>query len=123
MIRLEIPEVPPSANVLMRLHWAKRRRLIQSWQALIVYGDDSPLAQREWALHVGKNRPKVKVTITRYSPRLIDQANCWLPYDKLVLDNLVKLGLMIDDSPKWMECEIKQEKSKERKTVVEVREA
>ena len=45
-------------------------------------------------------RRHVRVVVTSLRER--DHANLWLGVDKLIHDNLTKLGWLVDDSPKWM---------------------
>lgn len=108
--------VVPSANPLMRMHWAKRKRLISDWSVMIVSaactsGADTLATMRNIA-------KKKRVTMYRGSPRLIDRANCWLGFDKLILDNLTKQGLIVDDSEKWCEPVVEQVKGDTRTVIV-----
>lgn len=92
--RGEVKDCPPSANVFERLHWAERSRLIKAWNLHVytAFFHDTPTQA------VG--RRKVRVVVT--SPRERDHANLWLGVDKLVHDNLTKMGFIVDDSQKFL---------------------
>lgn len=113
---LEVFDIVPSANVVMRWHWAKRQKMRINWgwliaEALAVAAQDGTETKRT---------VKKTVTITRCSTRLIDQTNLALGSDKLILDNLVSLGALVDDSPAWCDVILLQKVSKVKKTVIEV---
>jgi Holliday junction resolvase RusA-like endonuclease len=111
--RAEIPEVPPSANVLLRTHFRERKTKREVWYALL-YGA---------FFHEGITKATVKrtVTISIRSKNERDHANNYLGADKLILDNLRRLGFIRDDSPKWVEVVIHAEVGEPR-TIVEVSE-
>ena len=65
-------------------------------------------------------KPKpAKLKITSYRNRLIDIDNICV---KFVIDGLVEAGVLVDDSPEFVESvEVLQVKSKDEKTLVEIR--
>lgn len=89
-----IPNCPPSANELIRTHWAERKKLIDRWylEVYAAFAHDLPTKA------TGKR--EVHVTVT--SKRSRDHANLWLGVDKLIFDNLVKLGWLKDDDERGL---------------------
>jgi len=110
--KVVIPVVYPSANVLLRQHWAKRRSQIGKWamvlQALMAH---VPPAS-------GRRR---FVRITRYGKRELDPANAWTGADKLIVDNLVRLGYLVDDSRRWLTLSVLSRKGQPERTEIEIR--
>lgn len=106
-----ISAIYPSANVIMRMHWAKRKKLISAWYVLLVIA-------RIHYLPAAKG--KRKVTITRYGNREMDRANAWLGADKLICDNLVSMGVLLDDSQEWLDLEVKAVKDMREKTEITI---
>lgn len=109
--RGEIPDCPPSANEFERLHWRARSRLIKAWYtevyAAFRFGFPS------------KATKKRRVHVIVRSLRERDFSNQWLGVDKLIHDNLTKLGWIVDDSPKWIEPSITGEVGP-RHTIIEI---
>ena len=103
---LEISEVVPSLNVLLRMHWTKRRKLNKTWQWLIwleVFGRGG--AQR-CAVH-----GKVTVRILRRSRQTLDQDNL-AGSAKIVLDALKVARVIDDDDPSHVSLICQQELGK-----------
>ena len=102
-IRIEIPEVVPSLNRLLRMHWAARRRLLKRWEWAVfaeVYRVGGPLAVRFHG--------KVQVRICRRSRGMLDQDNL-AGSAKFVLDALKVSKVIADDSPAHIELTCEQE--------------
>ena len=83
---------PPSTNVLLRNHWAVRKRLIDEWHTAV------------WALANEVRLPPqnvvtVEATIYFRDKRKRDKQNYITSVDKLVLDGLVRCGILPDDDP------------------------
>lgn len=96
--RGEVNDCPPSANVYMRLHFRERKALKDRWylelySAFAKFGGEG-LPDR------ARKRRHVRVVVTSKQQR--DHANLWLGVDKLIHDNLTKLGWIADDCPNWM---------------------
>lgn len=94
MIELDIDEVVPSVNRLMRMHWAQRRKLQKKWHWLI------------WLEFYRRGAPKVPkgrlaVHITRYSFHVLDDDNLH-GAAKVVLDALKTVKILTDDSPAYI---------------------
>lgn len=92
--RASINQAPPSANEFMRTHFRKRKELAEVWYALLYSA----------FFHEGITRAKGKrsVVITVVSKHERDHQNNYLAADKLILDNLTRLGWLVDDSPEWL---------------------
>jgi hypothetical protein len=115
--RIEINDVPPSANELRReyRHWAVYRDLREKWTWLLQ-------AELVWLRlsFVRELRPKMSVNITIYRPRRLDDDNarggC-----KPVWDAMKDIGLIRNDSLKWLDSGVSQMIGPER-TIIEFRE-
>jgi len=72
-------------------------------------------------LHKGGISHFAIVTISRYSPRKIDEDNL-VTGCKMVVDAMVDAEILIDDGPDWVKIKYRQEKCRrdEHKTLVEV---
>lgn len=87
---LTIPRVPPSNNILLRLHWAKRKALIDEWHGDIYW----------LVLEAGRrvfDVARVEAVIYFAEKRRRDICNYMASVDKLVLDGLVYAGVLTDD--------------------------
>jgi Holliday junction resolvase RusA-like endonuclease len=97
-INLTIPGRLPSLNETLRMHWAKRAKIVDGM---------------EWILATsGQRRPayglkcRVKLVVYQKTRRFdVDNVHgaC-----KPVLDALRKTGFIYRDSPDWLDLEIKQ---------------
>ena len=112
-MRIEIKAVPPSLNKVLRMHWAKRYKLRDSWLLYI-------LTQIAGKPHL---RPLVRMeaTITLHHSRLYDKDNAY-GASKVVVDALKYYRLIMDDTPQYLSLTVKQEKAKRKdgKTVIEL---
>ena len=90
--------VIPSANVYLRSHWSERMRLQKIFylELYAAFKDDVPTKA------TGKRKVKVLVVSTRER----DWANLVTPVDKLLLDQMVKLGWLVDDKPAFLDLEV-----------------
>lgn len=99
--------VTMSANVFMRLP-----RLRKGWRRRAgVHYQQTEIS--DWYYHLleagvrdippATRKKKRKVHVIRQSPRPIDRLNAATPIDKCLLDNLVRLGILRDDSDEWAE--------------------
>ena len=87
MIQVEIPMKVESLNVLLRLHWASRRRLKNQWAIML-----------KSRLHEAKRAYKF-VQIHAFRNRLLDYDNLVGGCKEAIVDNLKDLGFIEDDSP------------------------
>jgi hypothetical protein len=80
----------PSQNILDRLHWGVRRRVKQEW------------AWRLQTNKVARSIPKAtgprRLTIERHSRGTLDTANL-IGGAKGIIDDMVAMGLFLDDRP------------------------
>lgn len=127
---LTLDDVFPTANVYIRMpslrsgQWHRqpcnrhRQDLRDAWYWLLLeqvarYGDGLTLAKMKRHIKV--------ISYRRGDP---DPPNLVLPSDKLVLDNLVKLGVLVDDNKRWCKLEVEGRKAGKlgKRTVIEIRE-
>lgn len=106
-----VPFCPPSANIYLRSHWTEQSRLKKVWY-LEIYA-----AFKEGFPTKAKGKRKVRVEVT--STRTRDHSNLWTPVDKLILDNLTKIGWIVDDCPEYIEIEVLGKKGVPE-TVIEI---
>lgn len=115
VLRLVIPDTPPSLNKVLRMHWATKRKLNQNW------------VNQVWAASYccrpfdDLYEEKAKVKITLHHARAYDQDNAYGAC-KTVLDALRRSRLIRDDTAEWLELTVEQEKCKhrDRHTVIEL---
>lgn len=88
-----ILKATPSQNETDRMHWAKRRILAKEWALLIL--------EQILLLGLTKATGKRHLRIDRYGKRALDEANAYGGV-KQVIDEMVKLGLLVDDDPKHL---------------------
>ena len=105
-MKLTLQSIPPSMNMLMRMHWAQRKRLRNQlqWELTAALAD---LGRKLPPLLYGKTAPKRRVTITAYRPRRLDPDNSYGGC-KVLLDSMRDIGLIRNDSPKWLELVVNQ---------------
>jgi Holliday junction resolvase RusA-like endonuclease len=104
-VGFEITTPIPTANVYLRMHWAKRRKLQHAldddvWCARIELGD------RCNSDFFGA-KVKRSVTITMYRKRLQDVDNA-VTSCKALIDSLRRSGFIWDDAPQWLELKVQQ---------------
>lgn len=87
---IRLDDASPSQNILDRMHWAERREVKKEWL---------------WRLQtngVARSIPKAtgprKLTIERHGRGTLDTANLIGGF-KGIQDNLVELGIFMDDRP------------------------
>lgn len=101
-LEIQVPEVAPSLNRLMRMHWAARRKLLKKWEVIL------------WAelyrigAHDFRYKGKVTVQIMRRSHHMMDADNLH-GAAKLILDSLKTAGVIEDDSPEHINLICEQE--------------
>lgn len=93
MITLLIPDVCPSLNKYLRMHWALRTKVIALWRRWVwVACVQSGVATRQ-------PLPFSYVTIERRGKKLLDPDSLF-GSQKVLIDCLRAHGLILDDSPK-----------------------
>jgi len=112
MIRmLEIPEPTPSLNAILRMHWSSRIKFGERWELLLLEAR---------AHFMPAARRKRFVRITRVASRLLDLDNLW-GGAKIPIDAMKKLGIVVDDSPRWLKLSVVQRKGTPARTEIEIR--
>lgn len=78
----------------------------------------------EWGSMLPLAKRKRHVKVISYRQGDPDPQNMMLGADKLCADNLVKLGVLVDDNRKWCKLEADAEKAGKGglRTVIEIRE-
>jgi len=111
-MEMQVSDVPPSLNKVLRMHWRKRQGLLHAWMWMVRIALGHPLTACN-----GKRR----VTITLHHSRLFDQDNSYGAC-KVIFDALKAQGLIVDDSPEWLDAHVEQKKCKhkERHTVIKL---
>lgn len=114
MIVLTIDEPTPSINGSYGHHWQKKHKLKARWRMLLT------AARMNAKFYDQPRYPKATVTIERYGPRILDADNARGGM-KILMDQLVQQGLLLDDKPAVIgEPVVRQFTGKERKTVVRI---
>ncbi len=127
---LVIDEIFPTANVYIRMpslrrgqrHWPgcnrHRQDLRDAWYLLLL----EQVARYSDSLTLSKRKRHVKIISYRRGDP--DPQNLVLCGDKLVADNLVKLGVLVNDNRKWCKLEADAEPAGKEglRTVIEIRE-
>ena len=105
-MKLTLQSIPPSANQIMRMHWGQRKRLRSQlqWELTAVLAD---MGRKLPPLLYGKTAPRRCVIITTYRPRRLDPDNAYGGC-KVLLDAMRDIGLIRNDSPKWLELVVEQ---------------
>ena len=133
-MKIIIPDVPPTLNALMRLHWTELRRVQNNWYTKIRFAGryENSFSDAEWQYLI---QPiKRYVCITRYAPRLLDYdrfvGSCTIVVDALKSRRLKKVGkrmmmlsnsgLIYDDNPEYLRIEYIQVRAKTKKLVIEI---
>jgi hypothetical protein len=98
--------VPISTNQLERLHWAAKKKMRSqlAWKirfALLALGYAVPREPSE------VEPSKVLVKIRSYRQRRLDPDNVYGGI-KIILDAMRDVGLLHNDSPKWIALEVEQ---------------
>jgi len=108
--KIEIKHRPYSRNAIDKWHWSKKQNLKREYQFLI---------RNEM------NRKQIKGTCVKCSIKITCAVKRLMDIDNLIaglkqfIDALALERYIHDDSPKWLELEVKQEKSKEYNILVE----
>jgi hypothetical protein len=105
-MKLTLKSIPPSMNQVMRMHWAERRRLRSTlqWELTAALADGG---MKLPPLLYGKTAPRRRVIVHVYRPRRLDSDNAYGGC-KVLLDAMRDIGLIRNDSPKWLEFVVNQ---------------
>ncbi len=113
LCKIILPIVTMSNNELIRMHFRTRMKMKETYQwELVVVGANDPKYKAEF----GERR---RVTIISYRKQLCDPDN-FVGGLKILLDSLIELDLICDDSPKYLELVALQEMKKPYQTVITI---
>ena len=121
-LKLELCGELKSNNELMRMHWTKRRKLIEVWAWMV-----SVQLNHTGQAYIGNTSKfkcpvRVKVTVFRPRGRPMDDSNLIAGADKLIIDNLVRQRILVDDSDEYLTWEKPVQKTGKAKAIVEIEE-
>lgn len=91
---LKIPRACPSQNLHQWAHWARIRAEKKLWWALI--------RSAPGFLEIPRATGRRRLTLERWGWRILDEANL-IGGAKGIIDNLVQLGLLVDDRPDMLD--------------------
>lgn len=100
MIKLVLEQITPSNNKLLRMHYRERRRLKESymWELLVAMNENNVTPDEVVA------GDRKKLMIISYRKKLLDPDN-FIGGLKLLIDGLVDMRLIHDDSPEYLELQ------------------
>jgi Holliday junction resolvase RusA-like endonuclease len=103
MTEIAIKKKIESLNKWQRWHWAKRSKAKRQWMEEIIVALGATRG-----IHFKRAVPKrMKVVITSYRKRLLDEDNLY-GGAKPLLDALCDMFLIVDDSPEWIDLKVNQ---------------
>ena len=111
-IKIVIEEVPPSLNVLLRLHWAERRKLQERWDDLIFAG--------AWRSGWRKKDPYFKEVSITYQFRNIRKRDRDNFAPKIIMDSLQRNGIIEGDSPEEVSYDWSFKSGPSDRTIIEL---
>lgn len=112
---LKTSYIIPSANTILGHHWSKKGREMKRARDEIYY---SMLENRLATLRHEERKAKVKITrVYSGRSREMDVENI---FTKGCFDALVHLGLLKDDSPKWVTTKVEQRRGDGNYTTIEI---
>lgn len=116
MIRLELDLLPPSLTTYLRLHWAQKKK----WRQDFAWALRAALSEAGLELP-DPPAPKKRVRVTVHRIRLYDEDNlkggC-----KPLWDGMRDIGLIRNDTPRWLRTEVEQKQSRSPRTEIEIEE-
>lgn len=121
-VTITVPQLPPRANQLLRMHWAKRKREQQNWREWLHAEANGCAGARQIRKAVLEGR-KMAVEVVLYHSRQDDPDNLHARC-KLLLDALSYkrgIGLILDDSPSHIELAVRQHKSTRKDARTQIR--
>lgn len=105
-----------SLNRIRNLHWQARRRLKKRW-AWHFWN-----AANAAGISMRYSKPETERMILRirsFRKRLLDYDNL-VGGSKTLIDVIKEARFIVDDSSKWIDLQISQERSKEERTEIEI---
>lgn len=115
--RVEWPDVPPSLNKVLRMHWTARMKEKLKWMTVL---RTMPRDEYNSLVRARSTANRVKMLITLHNARQFDRDNAFGAC-KLLVDAAKNAYLIYDDRPAYLDLEVQQVKCKraEKKTVIE----
>jgi len=111
--KIELPLVTMSNNELIGMHFGTRRKIKDCYLwTLIAAGANDPKYKAEF----GERR---RVTVISYRRQLCDPDN-FMGGLKILLDSLIEMDLICDDSPKYLELIALQDTKKPYQTEITI---
>lgn len=89
-----IPLRLPRLNAFNRMHWAQKKRLVDSWRGSVSLFCGAKTFEGAVNIRLIQQVAKGEVRV--------DPANLIAICDKLIIDALVKRGVLVNDSPKYI---------------------
>ena len=119
MAKITIPIIVPSVNETNKLHWGARDRLKRSYVARIRGAISDMRNEKGEQLGITKmKKPKKRrVMIYSFRKKIMDRDNIWASHKQLI-DALKELGLIWDDSEKYIDLRVFQLEHPEQKTEI-----
>lgn len=105
-----LPGVPDPLNVMLRRHWGARHVINRAWAKtclVIMWRRRKPVTNR------------VRLGVTLYRKRRLDP-DAKVASVKPILDAMVELGWLKDDSERWLELNVIQELARKTPPRVEI---
>ena len=123
-MKLTIPRVPPSLNVLMRMHYRRRGKLKELWRQELACAANGQASMARLKLWGGAVRGlKARVEMVLYLAQLRDQDNlvgsAKIPLDCMKLAG-GGLGWIADDDPAHLDLSVTQVKCKRKEQRTEI---
>ena len=114
MAKITIPVIAPSRNDLDKMHWSTRHRLMKSFKAHI----EGAIHDMDMKVNKITKPKKRKVLIYSYRKTLIKDKENLDGGHKQMVDTLKTLGLIWDDSEKYIDLRVFQLEHPEQKTEI-----
>jgi len=118
-VKIVLDELTPSLNKTLRAHWRTRRSQKQTWRetlAILIFHTN-----RTQRFQVDRDAPYRNVTIERFSLKTLDYDNFVGGCKEVIVDVLVSMGLIEDDTPEAVDISYVQhqvDKVIDKKTVI-----
>lgn len=110
-----IPCKLPQANKFRHLHWAAKKKVVDQWRIwtmTFVLANEIPHFTTPVHIRV--------VQILGKGDRAYDRTNLLHVSDKLIIDGLVKMKVIVNDTPKWLDVSTGYEKGTESGVRIEI---
>ena len=113
MAKITIPVIVPSVNETNKLHWGARDRLKKSFRKHI----EGAILDQDMKINKLKRPKKRRLMIYSFRKKTMDPDNIWASHKEMI-DAIKELGLIWDDSEKYIDLRVFQLKHPEQKTEI-----